>query len=220
MLSPDDIKILDSEGWIKKNIGIASKEELLYIGELLGQPVSSRNNNVLIDELRPLEKNQAKINSLSSKFGTKSFPFHTDTAYKKIPVRYIILYAINPGAGHRTTLLVDGLRIFDLKVNKSKLESAIFKIKNGRYSFITNMIEINKDATYRIRFDLSCMIPATRESIVMLNKCKKLIEGQEIIELEWVKGDLLILDNWRMLHGRGSVQVNDDDRLLYRLNIL
>lgn len=219
MLSPIENEKLKNDGWVTKRINSVSKQEILRIGEFLGQPIPSRINGDLIDELRPIEKNQANKNSLSSIYGTKGFPLHTDTAYRKVPVRYIILYAKNPGSGRRPTLLVDGFQSIDRSISKSKLESAIFKIKNGRYSFLCNMLETNEKGNYRLRFDQGCMIPATRESSVVLNQFIKLLEEQQTIEVNWTAGDLLIIDNWRMLHGRGTAQIKDDDRLLYRLNI-
>jgi len=221
MFSSVEIEILKKEGWIKKNIHLSSKNEIIQIGELLGKPISSRINGDLVDELRPLGIKEAQKNSLSSLYGTDTFPLHTDTAYKKIPVRYIILYAKNPGRGKRPTLLIDGHKIIDSEIDKDLLLTTILKIKNGKYSFLSKILELDeKEDVYRIRFDQGCMIPATNESKLILNKYISILNQQKIIEINWELGDLLVFDNWRMLHGRGKSVVEDKDRLLYRLNIL
>lgn len=36
----------------------------------------------------------------------------------------------------------------------------------------------------------------------------------------WRPGLVLVLDNWRMLHGRGPSEAPDSDRELYRISIL
>lgn len=220
MLSLVEIEMLKKEGWIKKNIGISSKEEIIQIGELLGKPIPSRVSGDLVDELRPTGIEEAKKNSLSSLYGKNRFPLHTDTAYKTIPIRYLILYAKNPGGGKRPTLLVDGLKLIDSGMDKNLLLSAIFKIKNGKYSFLGKMFEIDKmEEVYRIRLDQGCMIPATKESRMIFEQYVSVLDRQKKIEVKWESGDLLVLDNWRMLHGRGNSATEDDDRLLFRLNI-
>jgi alpha-ketoglutarate-dependent taurine dioxygenase len=219
MLSIAEIEKIRKEGWLKKNISLVSKLELLKIGEMLGHPISSRMNSGLIDELIPLDKSYASKNSLSFNHGTKGFPLHTDTAYKKNPVKYIILYMKNPGSGSRPTLLVDGYESIKTPLIKLKLESAIFKIKNGKYSFLSNMLE-NTPSGIRLRFDQGCMIPATRDSSIILNEYIEILRRQQMSLVDWSTGDLLIIDNWRMLHGRGTAKNDDSDRLLYRLNIL
>ncbi|MFE4350191.1 TauD/TfdA family dioxygenase [Peribacillus butanolivorans] len=219
MLSSSEMESLKNEGWLKKNINITSKHELLNVGKFLGLPVPSRTNGNLIEELRPIEKREAHKNSLSSRYGTNNFPLHTDTAYRKVPVRYIILYAKNPGSGRRPTLLVDGFKSIDETISK-KLESAIIKIKNGKYSFICNMLEVNNLGHYCLRLDQDCMIPATRESAEVLDEYIDLLAKQKQLEISWNTGDLLVIDNWRMLHGRGKAESKDDNRLLYRLNLL
>ena len=58
-----------------------------------------------IRDIRPESKDSAKTNTLSSRYGTDAFPFHTDTAHWERPARYLALYCIDAGEGHRATLL-------------------------------------------------------------------------------------------------------------------
>jgi alpha-ketoglutarate-dependent taurine dioxygenase len=219
MLISNEIEILVKEGWVKKNLKSTSKSELIEIGRKLGEPVSSRAKGDLVDELRPLAQIKANRNSLSSLYGTGSFPLHTDTAYKRTPVRYILLYAKKTGAGNRVTFLTDGFQSIDNNVSKTELESTVFKIKNGKYSFLGSMLCRSDLGEYFIRLDQGCMVPATRESRVVFHTYLESLDQQPKIEVNWEEGDLLIIDNWRMLHGRGPSLSYDADRLLYRMNV-
>jgi alpha-ketoglutarate-dependent taurine dioxygenase len=39
-------------------------------------------------------------------------------------------------------------------------------------------------------------------------------------EIHWTKGRVVILDNWRVLHGRGGSSMNDGDRVLHRVTTI
>lgn len=60
-----------------------------------------------VRDIRPQPISLAKTNTLSSRYGTEAFPFHTDTAHWDQPARFLALYCVNPGAGKRPTLLQD-----------------------------------------------------------------------------------------------------------------
>src|SRR5258708_33000235 len=60
-----------------------------------------------VRDIRPQPVHSAKQNTLSSRYGTDAFPFHTDTAHWDQPARYLVLYCVNPGEGNRATLLQD-----------------------------------------------------------------------------------------------------------------
>jgi Taurine catabolism dioxygenase TauD, TfdA family. len=101
------MKELEEVGYIKHNIPGLIKKDLIAIAEQIGIPVKTRFGAEVIDRLSPKEKKDAHNNSLSRIYGLNSFPLHTDTAYFKIPVRYILLYSINPGTGDRPTYFYD-----------------------------------------------------------------------------------------------------------------
>ncbi|WP_283153614.1 TauD/TfdA family dioxygenase [Guptibacillus hwajinpoensis] len=216
MLTKKDILRLKNTGWVKKNIGEKNKDELLEIGCLLGAPIPSRNGGDVVDELIPVSEMEAVSCSLSSIHGKNEFPLHTDTAYMKIPVRFIILYVKNPGSGDRPTFLVDGYKLVDKLQDDLKL--SIYKIKNGRHSFLGNIVE-KVDETILVRFDEGCMSPATRDSCKIKKKFSSFLKDEPKMKINWRQGDILIIDNWRVLHGRGNSIKNDNNRLLYRLSI-
>lgn len=220
MLSIGELELLNKDGWILKNINLKEKSDLLKISKLLGEAVPSRINGDLIDKLSPIEINDANPNSLSALNGTGNFPFHTDMAYQKKPARYIILYVANPGPGNRPTLLIDGYKLIDNLKAYFDL-NGVFKVKNGKKSFLCNFFEKDEETgVYRIRMDQGCMTPVTRHSILLFKRIWELIDKEKPHTIVWEQGDLLIFDNWRMLHGRGSSNIPDSNRTLYRINII
>ncbi len=60
-----------------------------------------------IRTIRPQPMNEAKANTLSSRYGMGSFPFHTDVAHWSEPAHFVLLYCEHPGSGARPTHLQD-----------------------------------------------------------------------------------------------------------------
>ena len=59
------------------------------------------------------------------------------------------------------------------------------------------------------------MRPAHKTDLA--ERLKSFSEEAKRITIDWSEGDLLIIDNWRMLHGRGSAITIDSDRLLIKM---
>ncbi|QZN76191.1 TauD/TfdA family dioxygenase [Paenibacillus sp. DR312] len=213
------MKELQEEGFIKLNIPGLNEKNLIAISEQIGIPVNTRLGANVIDNLTPIEKKDANKNSLSGNHGFNSFPLHTDTAYFKIPARYILLYSVHPGSGGRPTLLYDANRFFNYdKVLRSELSNVLFKVVNGRYSFLTTIYNYYR-SNYYFRLDRDCMKATSSVGSELLTKIDSIIYTKDLNEVIWNCGDLLIFDNWRFLHGRGQSNVIDNDRLLLRISI-
>lgn len=208
---------LEKDGFIKINKPNLRDDELIDISNVIGLPVESRIGGYIIDRLSPKKKESAYKNSLSNIHELNSFPLHSDTAYYKIPVKYIMLYCKNPGTGGRPTYLYDTYQLINTDEElRFKLTNTIYKVINGRNSFLTTLY--NLDTSF-FRFDRDCMRSTTSEGEELLKEIDSLIQKNDIQEVKWSLGDLLIIDNWRFLHGRGSSKSEDFERLLYRISI-
>lgn len=208
---------LEKEGFVKINKPNLRDDELIHISNMIGLPVDSRIGGYIIDRLSPKKKEAAHKNSLSNIHELNSFPLHSDTAYYKIPVKYIMLYCKNPGVGDRPTYLYDTYQLINKDEEfRFKLANTIYKVINGRNSFLTTLHNPNMSF---FRLDRDCMRSITDEGEELLKEIDTLIQKDDIQEIKWSLGDLLIIDNWRFLHGRGSSKSEDLDRLLYRISI-
>lgn len=181
----------------------------------LGDPTADRRDPQLIRSIRPQDLTEAKENTLSSRYGLGPFPFHTDVAHWTTPARYVLLYCVDPGSGARPTLLSDSVRW-----NLSRTESRLLcneVWKTGHRSPRLCTVGSMADGTVNIRFDPGCMLPLTEGA----RKTQQIIEAalgrapQD--RIDWRPGDLLVIDNYRVLHARGSTLARDTDRILERI---
>jgi hypothetical protein len=94
-----------------------------------------------------------------------------------------------------------------------RLESAPFFVRNGRQSFYST---ICSPARTFVRFDTGCMVPKGAESEANAALIVRRTKEIGFTAVGWRTGDILIIDNWNVLHGRGdgSAETSDDRRLL------
>jgi alpha-ketoglutarate-dependent taurine dioxygenase len=63
------------------------------------------------------------------------------------------------------------------------------------------------------------MVPVTADGDDALSFFSKAQWPSYVEEVDWAKGRVVIIDNWRVLHGRGSAKSPDQDRILLRILI-
>ena len=211
-----NFKKLQKQGWLLTQS--ANEQEMLKLAESLGVPKASRSGGSLIDELRPIPKDQAHPASLSARYGVEAFPLHTDTAHWRSPARYILLRAARISHYCRPTLLLDTYSLRLSALDRSLLKRAVFTVRNGNNSFLTTVLP--EDEQF-LRFDRDCMVPRTSSAVSALNLILSTIEKSSKVEVCWSVNDTLILDNWRFLHGRSGTNDNhSDQRLLHRVLVV
>ena len=190
-------------------------DALLEFISPLGKILVDPRSPTPVRDIRPQPVAEAKANTLSSRYGLGGFPFHTDAAHWRIPARYLVLYCVQPGSGGRPTLMKDSrvwLERDDLKYAATR---EIWKSGHARPQLCTVGIMI-KDR-FAVRFDEACMIPMTAAASRLRDKIRTCIESSPIINVVWAPGTVLILDNHRMLHARGTAVRPDTDRVLRRI---
>lgn len=180
--------------------------QINFIAQSLGTPVAGRKRRV-IEELAPTRREDAKSRSLSAIHGLSCFPLHTDGAHLIEPPRFIVLACVNPGSISIPTVLA---RFLDLGVDG---KAGVYLVRNGRRSFYSGIRDPSRPF---IRFDQGCMTPIddhARHTMAAIADRGARIEQTAI---HWRKGEVLILDNWNMLHGRGlrTPSVSPDRRIL------
>jgi len=158
-------------------------------------------------------------NTLTTRYGLGQFPYHTDTAYWHIPAHYIVLYCKHPGSGGRRTNFIDT----GMLRNDSKFESlannAIYLVKRNFKSFYSRPL-FNTRCGVCFRFDSDCMIPQNKAGYALVEKMLSVEDSSFVVGHNWKKGDLLVLNNHRFVHSRGSSNTDDFDRILTRGLIL
>lgn len=203
-------------GWVTATIPelLDLDKCLIEIAMTLGKPKRLRNSGEIVQKLAPTLARNAHPNSLSARHSFASFPMHVDTAHWSSPCRYVILGCSNVGSGERRTRLLDFNSLSISESEKSLLYSTPFRVVNGRNSFYSSVLSDQREF---IRYDPGCMVPIFNSGNQVFEILSEERWNNKIEEIEWQTGTLLIIDNWRMLHGRGLSLKEDSDRLLHRV---
>lgn len=205
-------------GWhvTRASKNAALESEVLALAQSFGVPVPGRGSRV-VEILEPVAKTAANTNSLSALHGDGAFPLHTDGAHHLSPPRYLIFACEQPGASPVPTVLqrFDEIDLSDAERRAS--EAATFLFRNGRRSFYSTMLN---PARPFVRFDQGCMMPLDDDARAAMDAVVARAAEMTPQEHHWAAGEILVLDNWRVLHGRG--RANDrasSDRRLLRVSV-
>lgn len=180
------------------------------------EPVPGRKRET-VEPLLPLAPEEAHPRFLSALHGSNGFPLHTDGAHRLLPPRFIVLACQCPGTRGVPTILI---RFSDIRMTnreKCRCEGAPFLVSNGRHSFYTTIVQPARDL---VRFDVGCMLPARREAALVQAAIQRQLDGCTATVIHWREGDVLVVDNRNVLHGRGDAAITaSPDRRLERLSI-
>jgi Taurine catabolism dioxygenase TauD, TfdA family len=210
-----DVKKLHAHGWCE--IASAGSEDLsgklLEIGRRLGRPVALRNSIGIVQELVPSQASRF-TNSLSAKYKDGEFPMHTDTAHWLTPCRYVVMGCSKEGERRRDTLLFDIAAISMAEDDRLLLMSEPFRIVNGRRSFYGTVLAPDRPF---IRYDQGCMFPTSDRGEAAMSLLATLHLGGLRESIRWREGKILVIDNWRVLHGRCSAAGSGSERTIARV---
>lgn len=156
--------------------------------------------------LTPKKVSDSTPNTYSGNFGVADFPMHTDLAHWKNPPRLLVLRCI-VGATSVKTRMIDFSKLAS-EGESSELRQILVQPRrpvDGSRSLLA-VLDISEVGTFRYRWDALFLEPATLLSGRKFSVLKDLIENHQKIEICLENpGDTLVVDNWRMLHGRSSV---------------
>jgi hypothetical protein len=207
------------DGWFKSTVtemGHDMRSAPENIAKLLGNAVTGRAGQK-IEPLTPVPRASANTKSLSAVHGLGSFPMHTDGAHQLQPPRFVVLVCASPGMSPVPTTLI---RFRDLRVTASertRLEATPFLVRNGRRSFYSTICSPSR---MFIRYDAGCMMPQGSEGEASIKLIADRASGVGVTLVHWRTGDVLIIDNWSVLHGRGlGISETSFDRKLLRVSV-
>lgn len=199
-----DFKELAEKGYTEFT---ANESEFRSVLDNLGTLIPSRINGPKIDLIEPKTKEEAHPQSLSAIYGISALPFHTDGAYFKIPPKFILLRCIRINSQIATpTVLIDPLQELKSEL-KQWLEYETWKVYSRSGIFYISILNSKIVDDHILRYDPVCMNPAyDGEAKVKLhsifNKCR-------FVNIEWIVNKTLILNNWRILHARPTIEENE-----------
>jgi len=215
-----DGAVLKSRGWASLTLSSSTetdlRDQLLAMANGLGTPAATRSGGSLFDTLSPTEADAAKPRSLSKVHAFGEFPLHIDTAHWLTPCRYVMLACVSPGSASRPTLLMDTRRLPLSEHQSSLLNCTPLRVTNGRNSFFSTILS---KARPFVRFDPGCMTATTIDGEKALAVLARHNWPAHIESVLWQQGMVVVLDNWRLLHGRADTGCHDRDRKLLRISL-
>jgi hypothetical protein len=210
-------KALAEEGWcFFRDSALAN--DILKTASLFGDPVYQPGVPT-VAILKPRERAIARPNSTSELYGYDAFPIHTDMAHWPLPPRYIVMRSSIVVAG-LPTMLIDSC---DLQLDSFAYEQwcrASWLVSKVRQPYLCSMF-FDHEGGRGIRWDVCTMSPygKTAAAVVLdiTATFHRLLESSPIV-IDWQSSDdILIVDNWRMLHMRPSIHKAAKDRTLERV---
>lgn len=167
----------------------------------------------LVQTLTPRQKENELENTYSGNFGLDEFPFHTDLAHWYVPPRYLFLRCAVP-APDVETKLIDSRDICG-DIEASILSRSHFKPRK-RLDRAANLLKVKQGEIFR--WDSIFIEPANSNAEELKLKIQYAISSAKYISLNLDRnGQCLLIDNWRMLHGRSAVSTKSIDRKIERV---
>jgi L-asparagine oxygenase len=172
--------------------------------DLIGE-VETLGTSGPVHLLRPALADTAPPNTYSGNYGLDAFPLHTDMAHWQVPPRFIMLRCLEGSAGI-PTILADGLPIIK-QIGESALVRSLVKARRpvqGKRSLL-RLCERDHQG-HLLRWDEKYILPASPAGERGMSQLRGALATARRLEVHLCRsGDTLVLDNWRMLHGRGNV---------------
>lgn len=201
---------LEMDGFV--NLGVLNPElDTLTVANKIGTIIKIQGLSEG-QRLAPRAKGDFPKNTYSGNYGTDEFPLHTDLAHWYQPPRYFLLRCLVPDPKVSTF-------IFNFQAALSGLapvtiSRALFKprrkVENRQFLLRLKRKEI-------FRWDCLYLVPDNTEAEEVSLHLNSLEKNQfHSIKLK-DKGQVVLIDNWKVLHGRGSILESSNARLIERV---
>jgi len=188
------------------------KESMLEVAQRIGN-VFKVPTMPLIQTLTPRLIESEPDNTYSGNFGINEFPYHTDLAHWYVPPRYLLLRSVVPVTDVETKL-IDSKDICD-GIATCVLSRAHFKPRK-KLDRTANLLKIKQGGIFR--WDSIFIEPANSIAKELRQAIQINLRNAKYMSLYLAeKGDSLLIDNWRMLHGRSIVSKKSMDRKIERV---
>lgn len=195
----------------------------LRVAQSLGEPFSFRDivgyeRVPTVQRLRPKERSSSQQTMYSGTYGLGAFPLHTDLAYWYLPPRYFVLRCVH-GDPSVATVLVDGDDLLR-RMGQGLFRRALFQSRRRKEKRAPLLAACERlQGGELVRWDPLFLKCANKVAV-------ELCEQMRLVQLDAYTSkivlgdpaDTLIVDNWRILHGRTEVSTNST-RLLERAYI-
>ena len=170
-----------------------------------------------IHQLRPESTANSTPNTYSGIYGNEQFPLHTDLAHWRFPPRFLMLRCIK-GFEAVPTVFIDGAETIET-IDQTVFSRALVRPRRPIDGILPllRLYDRQKGDRGLLRWDEVFIRPASRAGetgIATFSECLKRSKPATVSLAR--QGDILILDNWRMLHGRSPIPHDCQARVIER----
>lgn len=163
-----------------------------------------------LEIIAPSAPEQSHPRSLSVSNGLGRLPLHVELSHRTVPCRYVAMACLDPGHPRAATLLLDRKTLGFTPEDEALLVSAPIFVRSGRRSFYSTLMPPHRSY---LRYDPGCIEAPDERGLAALEFLEKRLSTAEPQKHEWQPGDILVIDNWRVLHGRSSSAPESGRRL-------
>jgi alpha-ketoglutarate-dependent taurine dioxygenase len=189
----------------------------LEVSELIGSLELDIDPNLsgptVMDLLHDSKK--ASVAAHPAYFTVDAFPLHTDLSYVRNPPKFLLIHCVTPApAGEGATLLADCSRAYgDLSEDsRSKLSQPLFLFRHppGCPAGEQDQLAVHcvQDASEFWRFRPDIMEPRS-DANGAVDEFSSALQSM-VVSIWLLRGDMLIVDNHRLAHGRTAFRPAQD----------
>lgn len=209
---------LERDGWCRfasrsereREIALAADQAV----KLLGRPAAGRAG-VIHEKIVPRARSEAHPRSQSAVHGLDALPLHSELSHRPVPCRYVVLGCLDPGQHGSATTTLEWRTLEFTSEEMALLKSAPLLIRNGRKSFYSTAVP--RDGRF-LRYDRACVEAVDGRGRAALETIQGRLSLVPSVAHRLQRGDILIIDNWRTLHGREAVPEQSGRTLMRRSN--
>jgi hypothetical protein len=162
----------------------------------------------------PRARTEAHPRSQSAAHGLGPLPLHAELSHRPVPCRYVVLGCLDPGQPASATTTLEWRTLGFSSDEMAQLKGAPLLVRNGRRSFYATALP--SDGRF-LRYDAECVeaVDARGRAVLEIIRARLSLVAPASHHLR--RGDILVIDNWRTLHGREAVPEKSGRRLTRRL---
>ncbi|MDD0979773.1 TauD/TfdA family dioxygenase [Pseudomonas shahriarae] len=191
-----------------RDASVSTVEIASWLGVVANLPGISK-----VQELTPKLQINTNESTYSGNYGLGVFPFHTDMAHWNSPPRFFILRCICPAPDVKT-LLLDFKPIIE-SIDEVTLARALFRPRRSLEGQVS-ILKICEKGLFR--WDSLFLSEVNNVARELKKEILENIVNSKPSEIALLsQAECLIIDNWRMLHGRTEVLDQSKDRILERV---
>jgi L-asparagine oxygenase len=197
--------------------GVSTEEIARMVGSVLDVEKVAVNHKIsTVQTLRPREASDAKSNTYSGIFGLEEFPLHTDYAHWETPPRYLILRCLE-GTSSVGTYIFHSSLLFNEAEDYIVRAVLAPRRKHPEQTICTMPAVFFRHGIMGLRWDFIFLKPVNVAAVKVGELVKSLVRRSVESLYLTEPYDTLIIDNWRILHGRSSVPPHGKNRNIERV---